>query len=53
MLPTAPSDTVVVTAVVQLSDAVAVPNDAVIVAVDGLHPNAVDEVGVTEMTGGV
>jgi hypothetical protein len=46
VLPTAPSDADGVITPEQLSDAVAPPNAASIVAVDGLHPSAVEEVAV-------
>jgi hypothetical protein len=53
VLPTAPSDAVGVSAPLQLSEAVAPPSPAFIVAVDGLHPSAVDTVDVGVTTGGV
>ena len=53
MLPTEPSDAVGVRAPLQLSEAVAPPSAALIVAVDGLHPSAVDDVAVGVTTGAV
>ena len=41
--PIVPSDAVGVNAPLQLSEAVALPSVVLIVAVDGLHPSAVDE----------
>jgi hypothetical protein len=51
--PTAPSDAVGVSAPLQLSEAVAPPSVVFIVAVDGLHPIAVDEDAVGVTVGGV
>jgi hypothetical protein len=51
--PTTPSDAVGVSAPLQLSEAVAPPSAASIVAEDGLHPSAVDAVAVGVTTGGV
>jgi hypothetical protein len=51
--PTAPSDAMGVSAPLQLSEAVAPPSAASIVASDGLHPRTVDELDVGVMTGGV
>jgi hypothetical protein len=53
VLPTAPSDAVGVRAPLQLSEAVAPPSAPLIVAVDGLHPRAVEAVEVGVTTGGV
>jgi hypothetical protein len=52
VLPTAPSDASN-DWMVQLSEAVAPPNAPLIVAVDGLHPRAVDAVEVGVTIGGV
>jgi hypothetical protein len=51
--PTAPSDDVGVSAPLQLSEAVALPRAASIVADDGLHPSDVATVAVGVITGGV
>jgi hypothetical protein len=51
--PTAPSEAVGVNAPLQLSEAVAPPRAASIVAVDGLHPSEVDAVEVGVTVGGV
>ena len=51
--PTAPSETVGVNAPEQLSEAVAPPNPASIVAVDGLQPRAVDAVDDVVIIGAV
>ena len=53
MLPTGPSLAVGVNAPLQLSEAVALPSAASIVAVDGLHPSDVDVVAVGVTTGAV
>jgi hypothetical protein len=53
VLPTAPSDAVGVRDPPQLSEAVAPPRAASIVAVVGLQPSAVDAVEVGVTTGGV
>ncbi len=53
VLPTAPSDAVGVSAPLQLSEAVAPSSAASIVAVDGLHPSAVDAVELGVTTGAV
>ena len=53
MLPTGESDAVGVNAPLQLSDAVALPSAASMVAVDGLHPSDVDEVALGVTTGAV
>jgi hypothetical protein len=51
--PTAPSDALGVSTPLQLSEVVAPPSAASIVAVVGLHPSEVDEVAVGVTTGGV
>ena len=51
--PTVPSDAVGVIPLVQLSVAVAPPSEALIVAVEGLHPSDVDAVDVGVTTGAV
>ncbi len=51
--PTAPSDAVGVSAPLQLSEAVALPSAAFIVADDGLHASVVDEVAVGVTVGAV
>ena len=53
VLPTGPSLAVGVNAPLQLSEAVALPSAASIVAVDGLHPSEVDVVAVGVTTGAV
>jgi hypothetical protein len=53
VLPTAPSDAVGVKAPSQLSEAVAPSSAALIVAVEGLHPSAVDAVDDGVTTGAV